>query len=339
MTLTSPILVKLINCANNCYINSCLQILSHTSELQEVLSRFPANSFEDSLLLKNWIELNTLMTHKSCSITPGKFLRTIYDEYGHLYEYGVQYDMCEFFIFMVDNIIESTLLPLAQSKKYHDFIGSDTNNIIHKVCNEFVNNILNHYSPVMNIFYNINVTLIIDENKGILLNTIPALENVINLPISITRNCSMNTITLDNCLEEYTSFENMNKKNNNAWYNDVTKQYIDVRKKTLFWSLPTILSIRLNRFTNNGMKNNTKVDIPFTLDMSPYMTASTGPLIYELYAICHHEGTLEGGHYFVYIKAIDENWYQINDNIIVKILNEKVMITNKIYCVFYRHKI
>ena len=319
MKTPSLVLTRLTNCANNCYINSCLQLLTHTPELQNSLLKFPKNAFEDSLLLKNWIELNGLISNNSCQITPGKFLNIIYNKYGHLFDYGTQHDMCEFFIFMVDNIIESTIILNPQSAVYNTLIpyisntGNVMKNTINKICNKFVNKIIDHYSPIMNLFYNINATIIIDEKSGVLLNTIPALENVINLPISLINRQGASVITLDECLTEYTSFENMNKKNNNAWYNDTTKQYIDVRKKTLFWFLPAILSIRLNRFTNAGIKDNTLVDIPFTLNMSPYII-SDERYQYELYAICHHVGTLQGGHYFIYIKAIDDNWYRFDDN-------------------------
>ena len=62
---------------NTCFVNSCIQILSHTYELNEFLNaqtykKRLNNKFESALLLE-WDNLRTMMWSENCVISPAKF--------------------------------------------------------------------------------------------------------------------------------------------------------------------------------------------------------------------------------------------------------------------------
>lgn len=68
-------------------------------------------------------------------------------------------------------------------------------------------------------------------------------------------------------------------------------------------------------------KKNTVVEYPIEgLDMRPYVDSiknAPNPVIYDLYAISNHYGSLNGGHYTATcMNVIDGKWYEFNDGFV-----------------------
>eukprot|EP01084_Bolivina_argentea_P021984 40835_1 len=75
--------------------------------------------------------------------------------------------------------------------------------------------------------------------------------------------------------------------------------------KTKIVEYPEILIFTIDRYID-GDKFREIVNYPHELEYD------NG---YELYGICNHSGTLSGGHYWAYVKGIDDNnWYNANDS-------------------------
>ena len=74
-------LTGLANLGNTCYLNSCIQIFSHTYELNELFKKISQernlNNVQDSLLLVEWNKLLTLMWSKNCTVAPYGFVKGI----------------------------------------------------------------------------------------------------------------------------------------------------------------------------------------------------------------------------------------------------------------------
>uniref|UniRef100_A0A3Q4BQU8 Ubiquitin carboxyl-terminal hydrolase n=1 Tax=Mola mola TaxID=94237 RepID=A0A3Q4BQU8_MOLML len=92
----------------------------------------------------------------------------------------------------------------------------------------------------------------------------------------------------------------------------VEKIYTSARKQMLISSLPPVITLHLKRFHQAGMnlrKVNRHVDFPLILDLAPFCSAScknlaTGELVlYSLYGIVEHSGSMRGGHYTAYVKV------------------------------------
>lgn len=60
--------------------------------------------------------------------------------------------------------------------------------------------------------------------------------------------------------------------------------------------------------------------------------------IYDLYAVCNHHGTMQGGHYTAYCKnSVDGLWYCFDDSDVQQ-LSEDEVCTQTAYILFYQRR-
>ncbi|KAM4736498.1 ubiquitin carboxyl-terminal hydrolase 45 isoform 2-T2 [Anableps anableps] len=92
----------------------------------------------------------------------------------------------------------------------------------------------------------------------------------------------------------------------------VEKIYTSARKQMLISLLPPVITLHLKRFHQAGVnlrKVNRHVDFPLILDLAPFCSASCKNLaagervLYSLYGIVEHSGSMRGGHYTAYVKV------------------------------------
>jgi len=330
----------LANLGNTCFINSCMQVLSHTYELNnfldlEIYKKKLKKSYYLVFILK-WDNLRKMLWNNNCIVSPGKFIKTI-QKIAHIKDKDIftgnsQNDMPEFLLFVID------CFHTSLSREIKMVISGDPENETDKIairCFEMIKNMYSkEYSEIWNLFYAVHVSEICCLKTGKQLNITPEPYFMIDLPIPGDNKCP----SLIDCFEYYVEGETL--EGENAWYNEETKEKTDIKKKILFWSFPNILVIDLKRFNARGQKNQILVTFPIEhLDLSKYVIGyKKNSYQYELYGVCNHSGGVLGGHYTSYVKNANSKWYHYNDTSVSEVGLVDSIISPKAYCLFYRKK-
>ena len=333
-------LTGLGNLGNTCFINSCLQVLSHTYELnnflnKQVYKKRLKNKYESALLIE-WDNLRTMMWSENCIISPGKFIKTIQRlaqvKQIDIFTGFAQNDLPEFLLFLIDCF--HTALAREVNMTINGSVENNTDKIAVQ-CFEMIKNMYaKEYSEIWNMFYGIHVSQIISLETGAVLSSSPEPYFMINL--SIPQNNK--EPSLMDCFDLYVEGEIL--EGENAWFNEKTEEKQNVKKKISYWSLPNILTMDIKRFNAQNRKNQILVTFPLeNLNLSKYVIGyKKESYVYDLYGICNHSGNVFGGHYTSYVKNANGKWYHFNDTNVTEITDLSQLISPKAYCFFYRKK-
>jgi len=337
---TNKGLSGLANLGNTCFINSCIQVLSHTYELNHFLEqetyKNKLRKKNDSALILEWDNLRKIMWDKNCIISPGKFIKTV-QNVAQLKGMGMftgysQNDLPEFLLFLIDCFHTSLSREIKMT-----ISGKPENetDIVAIKCFEMIKNMYSKdYSEIWNLFYAVHVSEITNLETGKQLNLTPEPYFMIDLPIP-SNNKSPSLI---DCFNLYVEGEVL--EGENGWYNEELKERINIRKKIQFWSFPNILVIDFKRFNARFQKNQILISFPLeNLDLSEYVVGyKKESYKYDLYGVCNHSGGVMGGHYTAYVKNANGKWYHFNDTIVSEVGLTESIISPKAYVLFYRKK-
>jgi ubiquitin C-terminal hydrolase len=327
----------LANLGNTCFINSCMQIICHTYELNNFLDnetyKKKLNNKYDSALLLEWDNLRQLLWKENCIVSPGKFIKTI-QKVAHLKKIEIftgysQNDASEFLLFIIDcfhNALsrEITITVTGNPENEKDNLAIK--------CFEMIRNCYaKDYSEIWNLFYAVHVSEISRKDNGKVLSTNPEPYFIVNLPIPPDNKSP----SLIDCFNHYVEGEIINN-----YKDETTNETVDIKKRILFWSFPNILAIDIKRFNSRFQKNQIYITFPIDeLDLSPYVIGyKKDNYKYELYGVCNHSGGVMGGHYTSYVKNANGKWYHYNDTSVSEVGVTESIISPKAYVLFYRKK-
>ena len=332
-------LTGLANLGNTCFLNSTLQCLSHTYELNRFLDKSKdnfkdrMNRIPESLILWEWDKLRKLMWSENCVIQPGGFLQAVQRVARikdlALFTGFLQNDAEEFLRFIIDCFHNSLKREVKMSISGNANTNQDDTAV---ACYKMmVNMYTKEYSEFIKLFYGIHVSTVTSVESDYE-NITP--EPFFNLQVEMS-----NTNTLEGCIRNYTKEEVLEHKVD-ASLDDKIKKMETAKKKIEFWNLPDVLVITLKRFDNRGKKNKALIDFPLTnLVMSDHVIGyDKESYVYDLYGVCNHSGGTRGGHYTSFIKNANNKWYLFNDTNVTEILDLRKIKTPQAYCVFYRKK-
>ena len=328
----------LANIGNTCYLNSCMQILSHTYELNTFLLKGEykkkLNQLPDSIILLEWDKLRELIWSTNCTIAPIGFVNAIQKvasiKNRDIFTGHQQNDLQEFLLFMID-CFHTALARVVEMQ-----ITGDSHNEtdeLAKTCYTMIKETYKkEYSEILSIFYGTHVSEISSIETGQSLSLRPEPFSIMSLSIPNNKSPS-----IFDCFDLYCKKEILD--GDAQWFNEKTNKKETVNRGIIFWSLPEILIIDLKRWNGHTHKLNTLVTTPLTnVDFSHYVNGyNKNSYVYDLYGVCNHSGGVMGGHYTSYVKNANGKWYQFNDTMVNEIPEEKV-ISQQSYCFFYRKK-
>ncbi|KAM4866008.1 ubiquitin carboxyl-terminal hydrolase 45 isoform 3-T3 [Thomomys bottae] len=117
-----------------------------------------------------------------------------------------------------------------------------------------------------------------------------------------------NKLLCENCTEKKQKY----LKESSSAEKKVEGVYTNARKQLLISAVPAVLILHLKRFHQAGLnlrKVNRHVDFPLTLDLAPFCSSACknvtvgDKVLYSLYGIVEHSGSMRGGHYTAYVKV------------------------------------
>ncbi|XP_040902992.1 ubiquitin carboxyl-terminal hydrolase 16 [Toxotes jaculatrix] len=183
--------------------------------------------------------------------------------------------------------------------------------------------------------------------------------------------------SVQSCLFQFTEVETLTQNNSLLCVTCTKRQgnkdkasgskkniYTDALKQMLISSPPPVLTLHLKRFQQNGYsicKVNRHVQFPLVLDLAPFcavkcknVTEGDTQILYSLYGIVEHSGTMRSGHYTAYVKVRPEvpkpsssglavegdaepprgSWFHISDTSVQPVSESKVQ-SCQAYLLFY----
>ena len=175
------------------------------------------------------------------------------------------------------------------------------------------------------------------------------LNQVKEIQSSEKEELSTSDITIYDCLYQFTQEEKLEK--GNEWYCSNCRTHRLATKKMDIFKSADFLILHLKRFKSAkmqgyssffGFNSETKkikefVKFPLkNLDLSNYVLDDRGPLIYDLYAVSNHYGSLSNGHYTAFAKSKNE-WFEFDDSNVNRIGDSKI-VTEAAYILFYEKR-
>jgi len=343
-------LTGIANLGNTCFLNSCLQILSHTYELHELADSEKCQSILehkirenniDAVLFQEWNALRKMMWTENGIVSPQRFVQCVQyisaQKNIELFTGWSQNDICEFMMFIIDCMHNSIARPVSMKisgtvKTEVDRMAVESYRILSAIYSK-------EYSEIMEMFYGMYVTKLSEiqsdtSHKTKELSLIPAHYFMIDLEAK----CA----SIYEGFDLFTCPEKLDGEN--AWFNEATGEKQPVMKECTFFSLPTILVICLKRFSPDGKKKlQNLVDFPVEqLDLSKYVNGYfSEQYVYDLYGVANHSGSVQGGHYTAYVKHQAGDWFHYNDTEVTLLDPAKIeatVVSKAAYCLFYRKR-
>ena len=303
----------IVNVGFTCYANSVIQAFRHYKNIVELLH-------EDNYttILKDGCKYNgltkqfanmiqTLSTiSKNSSIRPSGFWHelnsAVEDTCFEDLRSRRPHDAHEFLMFILDALHESLARKVTMNISKVE-LKSEKQKLQQKSLETWKEQFEKVYSPLVNMFFGLHHVQIICECKNVTnkFETFNTLEGTFNDNNKITLIESLLNNLNDEIIEGY-NCEKCNQKTN-------------ALKKRKIWRLPKNLIIILKRFTYDGRKINTPIELG-ALDLnniysneSPYKNNSE----YSLLALVDHHGSISGGHYTAQGIRLNNKWFQYDD--------------------------
>ena len=327
------------NCGNTCYFNAIVQCLVHNTYLAGLLDtgryrlRLKGGRSTASCVLVEFDKLRHLLWLRDHTVVPNRLLNAIQlaaqDSDQSEFKHFIQSDAQEFLSFVL-----SVFHDAISRRVDMDVTGvprTDRDKMARRCYSHLKDEYKSQWSEFVGMFNGVSVMSLVCTESSELCSDKVECFSVLSLPLSA--GCG----SLQELLREYTSPEVMS--GDNAWYDDKSRCYRNVKRRTLFWSLPEVLVIQLSRWTNASRKARVRIQFPIdNLDLSEYVVGYRHKeYVYRLDGVCYHHGGVQGGHYTAASRGLHGQWLHFDDRVVRPISCEQVS-SHDAYLLFYSKK-
>jgi ubiquitin C-terminal hydrolase len=304
----------LVNLGSTCAANSLVQMICRNSQLRNII--MTSNCQKDSFTCE-LKEMFDLLFFQKKSLSPKKFINSLYTEFSNFFYRGEQIDIGELWMCIHDKVCkeqgEKVYIEECKCPDFHD-----TENVA-----KYEKYIINKYNQHLNSQW-------CDVSQGIILNVIKCetcnnitfnFEPFISIPLDICDNTDISSMLRD-YLKSSTS--------KGDWKCDKCNDCTQYTKKLQLWKLPKVLVFHIKRFNNHISKNTTPINIPESFQIK----SNQNLVKYQLSSMALHYGNLNKGHYISICK--DEQKYMLYDDINVVKIDKQCLKNNKeVYILMY----
>ncbi|XP_061668545.1 ubiquitin carboxyl-terminal hydrolase 21 isoform X1 [Syngnathoides biaculeatus] len=328
------------NIGNTCFLNAIVQCLSHTRGLRDycLLKSYRHDKFskEEPRLTEAFSQvLSGLWNTKEedTIVNPRQFYNIFRDAVPYFSGYSQQ-DAQEFLRFLLEklhteiNRKPNIRRPLKDpEQKYARFRISE------EAAATWKKHLENDDSKIVDVF---SGQLRSSLHCSVCSHYSNTFDVFCDLSLPIPKRCTAGEVTLKECLDFFSQEERLDKENSPMC--ERCNRHTESTKRMSIQRFPHVIVIHLNRFTTSRWaigKSTAYVSFPITnLDLGPYGPVDCGPVLYDLYAICNHAGTVNMGHYTACC-CDDNGWCYYNDSSVTSI-PETQLQTNQAYVLFYQ---
>ncbi|KAL7276912.1 ubiquitin-specific protease doa4 [Rhizina undulata] len=349
------------NLGNTCYMNSIIQCLNGTTPLARY---FLDGSYKAHLNKQNPLGSRGVLAETFASLIKHlwkgdwsflspNLLKDVSGRLNEMFKTDDQQDAQEYLQFLLDALHED-LNPNASNSKLPTLTEQEEARrermpIYEASGIEWKRYTHTNYSVVVNYFQGQLLSRLTCLTCGTTSTTYSPFM-YLSLPIPSGRR----KVDIEDCLREFVKEEVLD--GDDAWSCPKCRKRRRATKRLMITRLPMLLIVCFKRFVNKGRwrdKLNTLVEFPIEgMDLGMYLPRvpgvpgtmgmytvavgdEDGRVPFNLYAVCNHYGTLNGGHYTAFVKNGNKGCWTLFDDSKVNIVGEEEVVSKSAYLTFW----